>query len=54
MRDKVPERDVVALRPAEGDKAAHDSNAFESCGREATWFPKGKPTSQRENTRRDE
>jgi hypothetical protein len=39
---------------AESDTAAHDSNPFESCGREATWFTSGKPTSLRVKHRHDD
>ena len=45
---------IAALFQATSDTAACDSNGFESRGREATWFPKGKPTSRDEKIRRDD
>ena len=53
MQNKEPERGVTALRPAEGDTVAQHSNSLECCGREATWFPEGKPTFLREKARHD-
>ena len=45
---------IAALFQAECDTEARDSNGFESHGRVATWFPKGKPTSRDKKIRRDD